>query len=381
MDDKFFIEAKIEVQEETAARRKAVASVIDLPKAGDKQPDLLYFTAVFVSAGTNLNGAHFLPSELVRAEDTITSKALDVEHKEEEIIGHIYDRAFTDKEGAKIELAELETKEAASLDNENKDLNVVIAGVIYKNRFPNIAKEVSEGEWKVSMECYFSNYDVKVGDMILSRPEAEMMGLANDDSIFGKLAKIIKKGKEIAAGKIERVLRDIVFSGCGIVKNPANPSSVVIETANKKSNSSEDDPKEVIILDYDKLEEEKASNKLTLDTVEGDNSVITEDSNGEEANLEYNDSIGICVSYKKRVYSGEPQGPDTQVIHEDWCSLYNQDCTSFGRDTSDPECLRNKARKVVQTYAKKLIQKIEESDRRAELTENLEIVLKKVKKK
>jgi hypothetical protein len=380
MEDKFFIEAKIEVQEETAEMRKTVASVIDLPKSGEKQPDLLYFTALFVSAGTNLNGAHFLPSELVKAEDTIVSKALDVEHKEEEIIGHIYDRAFINKEGAKLELAELENKESGSLDAENKDMHILIAGVIYKNRFPNLAKEVSEGEWKVSMECYFSNYDVKVGDTILKRPEAEAMGLANDDSLFGKMAKVVRKGKEIAKGKLERVLRDIVFSGCGVVKNPANPPSVILETAKEKPRPAQD-PKEVIILDYDKLEEENASNKLTSNEVEGDTSVITDGSdNQEDSFLQYNDTIGICVAYKKRVFSGEPQGPDTKVIHEDWCSLYDQSCTSFSRDTSDPKCLRNQANEVARTYAKKLLQKREEGDRRVELTANLETMLKRFKK-
>lgn len=370
MKEKFFIEAKINVQEETKELRETAASIIDLPKSEEKQPDLLYFTALFVSAGTNLNGAHFLPSELVKAEDTIVSKALDVEHKEEEIIGHIYDRAYINKDGDRLELAELETKEDASLDADFNEMHVVIAGVIYKNRFPNLAKEVSSGEWKVSMECYFSNYDVKVGDVIMSRPEAEAMGLASED-LFGKFAKVIKKGKEIASGKLSRVLRDIVFSGCGIVKNPANPPSVVMETASEKKQSSE--PKEVIILDYDKLT--NPDNKLTSNKVEGDNSVITEASENEEEAMQYNDTTGICVSFKRRVFAGEPQGPDTEVVNENWCTLYDKSCTSFSRDTTDPECLRNTLGRVVKAYAKKLIIEREESDRRTELTENLELVL------
>lgn len=328
MKDKLFIEAKIEIQEETKELRKAVASAIDLPTSHEKQPDLLYFTAIFVSAGTNLNGAHFLPSELVKAEDTIVSKALDVEHKEEEIIGHIYDRAFINEDGERFELAELENKEAANLDSENRDMHVVIAGVIYKNRFPNLAKEVADGDWKVSMECYFSNYDVKVGDVIMKRPEAEAMGLASDDSMIGKMAKVVKKGKEIAKGKLERVLRDIVFSGCGIVKNPANPPSIIIETAADKGNAV--DPKEVIILDYDKLEEEQANNKLTLDKVEGDNSIITENSESDAEN--------------------EHQYSRDQIFE------------------------------MVRAYAKKLMLKREESDRRVELTENLENILRALKK-
>lgn len=371
--EKFFIEADIQVEKATKEKRKAVAAVIDLPDGNGKQPDLLYFTAIFVSAGTNLNGAHFLPSELVKAEKTIVSKALDVEHKEEEIIGHIYDRVFIDDNNQKLDLAELANTEGASLDKENNKMHVVIAGVIYKNRFPNLANEVAGGDWKVSMECYYTDYDVKVGDLTLTRPEAETMGLAHDDSMFGKLAKVVKKGKEIAEGKLERVLRGIVFSGCGIVKNPANPPSIILETANNKEKNV--DPKDVVILDYDRLE---AANNVTSNKVEDDNSVITDPSE-EEADLQYDDTVGICVNYKRRVYAGEPAGPDTEVLREDWCTLYDKGCTSFGHDTTDPECLRNQLGRVAKAYAEKLMKLREESDRRVELTKKLESALEKVK--
>ena len=96
---KFYLEAAIEVQEETDELREAASSAIKLPSSAEKQPDLLYFTAIFVSTGANLNGAHFKSSELILGEKTIINKALDVEHKEEEIIGHLYDRAFVTKDG------------------------------------------------------------------------------------------------------------------------------------------------------------------------------------------------------------------------------------------------------------------------------------------
>ena len=373
--DKFYIEADITLEDETEDLQKAFAAVIELPRNEDKQPDLQYFSAVFVSAGTNLNNAHFLPSELVKAEDTIVSKALDVEHKEEDIVGHIYDRAFIDNDNKKLNMEELANKEDASLDSENSDMHVVIAGVVYKNRFPNLAKEIANGDWKVSMECYFSSYDVKIGDLILTQREAEVMGLAFDDKLFGKIAKVIKKGKELAKGTLERVLRGIVFSGCGVVKNPANPPSVILETASEKSSKAS---KEVIVLDYDLLDE---NNKLTSNKVEGNNSVITDPSEKtEEAELQYSDTVGICVSYKRRVFAEEPQGPDTEVVNTDWCTLYEKGCTSFSRDTTDPDCLRNQARATAKVYAKKLINEREKSDRRVELTKQLNDALDKAGK-
>lgn len=373
--EKFYLKADIILEEETEELQKAFAAVIELPRNEDKQPDLQYFSAIFVSAGTNLNGAHFLPSELVKAEDTIVSKALDVEHKEEEIIGHIYDRAFVDNDKKKLDLTELAQKEAANLNSENSDMHVVIAGVIYKSRFPNLAKEVSAGDWCVSMECYFANYDVKIGNMILTRREAEALGLAQDNKLFGKLAKIVKKGKEIAEGKLERVLRDIVFSGCGVVKNPANPPSVILETASEKATNV--DVKDVIVLDYDLLDE---SNKLTSNRLEGDNSVITDPSEIEDAELQYNNTTGICVNYKRRVFAEEPQGPDTEVVHSDRCTLYDTGCTSYSRDTTDPDCLRNIARKTAELHTMKLIAKRKESDKRAELTRKLNETLNKAGK-
>ena len=369
-----YLEAEITLHEETAARREKAEAIIKLPSGKEKQPDLLYFSAIFVSSGENLNHAFFLPSELVMAEGTIVNKALDVEHKEEEIIGHIYDRAFMTKEGEKVDLHELANMEEASLDK--KDVHVAIAGIIYKNRFPNVAKEVADNKWKVSMEAYFQDYDVKVGDLILSRNEAETLGLASfDDSVLGKMAKVIKQGKEIAEGTITRVLRHITFSGCGIVKNPANPPSVVLETAKDKEIKAGD---ELIVLDYDKLEkiddelQEDAQNKLTSDNTEA--TILdkdAEESLSEEA-FENNDTVGICVNYKRRVIDATFEGPGTKVLHEDWCTLYDAPCTSFSRDTTDPDCLRVKA---MMDHAKQIIKKRVEAkkqdDKRQALLDNL----------
>jgi len=359
---RFFLEADIKIQEETEDLKQAAASVIDLPTEKEKQPDLLYFSAIFVSSGENLNHAFFLPEELVSAEGTIVNKALDIEHKEDDIVGHIYERAYMDKDGNPLELEELASRETAALNNQ--EMHVAIAGIVYKNRFPNLAKEVSENQWKVSMECYYQDFDVKVGDLILSRQEADALGLASeDDSVFGKIAKVLKNGAEIAGGKLARVLRGVAFSGCGVVKNPANPPSVILETAKEKETEAE------IILDYDNLEKEDVAvikdNNVTSEEVEADASDVEE-----ETALQYDDTVGICVNYKRRVLDKA----DT-VIGEDMCSLFNTKCTSFSRDTTDPKCLRYRARSVATSIAKELLENKENSDRREELVDGLKAAL------
>jgi hypothetical protein len=369
-ENKFFIEADIKVDKETAARKEKASKVIELPPVGDKQPDLLYFSAIFVSSGENLNHAYFLGSELVAAEGTIINKALDVEHSEDEIIGHIYERAFMTKEGEKLEVQELASKETASLDAE--EMHVAIAGIIYKNRFPNIAQEVADNKWKVSMECYYTDFDVKIGNLIMDRKSADALGLASaSDDILGKTAKVIKKGKEIAEGHIARVLRGICFSGCGIVKNPANPPSVIMETAKNKIKEQSDT--DVIILNYDELHDaENANNNLTsLDTEEAVTDVMEEARDGM-----MDDTTGICVNFKKYVYD-----KSGATIAENYCSAFEQGCTSFSRDTTDPDCLRNQAvRRFARAFMEELASKHKVQDRRKELLDGLKAALREAVK-
>ena len=364
---KIFLEAPIEIHEETAKLREKASKVIELPTDSKKQPDLLYFSAIFVSSGENLNNAFFTGSELVAAENTIINKALDVEHSETDIIGHIYERAYIDKEGNHLSINELSSVEKASLDQ--KDMHIAIAGIVYKTRFPNIAQEIAENKWKVSMECFYSDYDVKIGDLVLNHKEAEVLGLASkEQSILGRVAKVVKDGVEIAEGKIARVLRGICFSGCGVVKNPANPPSVILETAKEKiKNYNQDD---VIILDYDKIE---VSNNVTMSNLEP---VETTKNKEDATDGNLDDSVGICVSYKKSL-----EDKSGTVVKSNWCSLFDKGCTSFSRDTTDPDCLRVKSiNNIAIATWKKLEKEKAAKDKRLVLLDGLKAALREAVK-
>lgn len=361
---KFYLTASIKVEKETDELKKEAASVIRLPEKAEKQPDLQYFSAIFVSSGENLNHAYFLGSELVAAADTVVSKALDIEHEEQEIIGHIYSSAFTDGRGNELDLTELASTETASLDA--KDMHIQIGSIVYKNRFPEIAQEIADDEWKVSMECYFQDFDVKVGDTILPRAAAQAVGIevANDE-IYGKEGSIVKDGKEIATGTVARVLRGICFSGCGIVKTPANPPSVILETA------AETTEEEVIIFDLTENKEAASEDKeeninVTSKGIEGET---------ETSDLTYNDSTGICVSFKKRV-----EDKEGNVVNEDWCSEYSQTCTSFSREATDHSCLRNKVKTTTASYVETLFDNRRSQENTTNSLERLKSVLDKAKK-
>lgn len=283
---KFYLTAStVKIEQETPELKKEVAAVIDLPLNSEKQMDLGYFSAVLVSTGTNLNSAHFLGSELLAAADTVNNKALDVEHIEDEIIGHIYSSAFVDKDHNPLDLQELASNEVAFLDK--KDMHIHIGCIMYRDRFKDLYEDVAGNKYKVSMECYYKDFDIKVGDTIIPKQAAAACGInINDEASYGRSAKVVKDGKEIASGTLARVLRGICFSGVGIVENPANPDSVILEVANEKCTDfvidvteKENVEKEIINVTSKSIEHSKNTEDLDIkNNIDNDKSIGGEES-------------------------------------------------------------------------------------------------------
>ncbi len=207
---------------------KEIASALSIPPPELRQPDLQYFNSVFVSSGFNLNLAYFLPSELVKARNTIINKPLDREHEQEEIVGHIYGSTFAYKDGTPFDPVEL--AEQVGLDIDKVAMDILTSSFVYKARFPDIASEVEEGKYGVSMECYFRDFDIIVDNIIIPKVEAKKAGLVNAvNNVITVVEGELVKGTH----KVGRVLRGMLFSGCGLVETPANPDSVIFETAAK----------------------------------------------------------------------------------------------------------------------------------------------------
>lgn len=379
---------------EMASKLSDQASMaLKLPEDKDKQMDLQYMNAIFVSSGMNKNGAVFLGSELIKARNTIEVKAIDVEHDERSIIGHISKAAFLTRTGDHFD-AEAAANTMSPEEMDGLELDVGISGVIYKARFPEIAQEIADGNWMVSMECFYRDYDIKVGDMIIPRDMAENLGY---DRYVGHVVQVRYGGVERGFHLVGRVLRDIIFSGVGIVKDPANERSIIMETAayNEQLNSSISKPVSTIDLDkianisvnnyHDKLtnsirniiKEELAnlridsSSEKETSKSEGE-SMAGEKLPQEEAQLTGLNKVdqrpGTCVSYKRYVYdiptadndtmpppptdlSQYPQAnhpgavdelePGAKVVREHYCSLFDTDCSSRPGDATHPDCWRN----------------------------------------
>lgn len=389
-ENKIRVYAPIQVQEEVGKAAMEKASVLAFPE--EKQQDLQYIRSVLVSAGTNKNGAHFLPSEMMRAHNTVVHKAIDIEHEEDRVIGHIYDCAYLFKDGSQFDPLKLMAEYEATAQNlDELDVDIAVAGVIHKMRFPEYAEEISNGDWKVSMECFFKDFDIKVGNTIISRDEAKSLGY-DPDALIGGFVKVVAGQKALGKHFVARVLRSITFSGMGIVKNPANPHSIIMETAAHREQMERGE--QTIDMEHiDNLRghkvvlSEKAETQVDKGAELADNLVevnlpeaMTEDcpklyveldkdtggikrvltvSPNKEVAARWNGAglpgpgtvstqvDGICKSFKKRLtkFNALDQS-EAVVVQEHWCALFEETCPVIGASAKAPECLRNQRNSV-----------------------------------
>lgn len=378
-ENKIRVCATIDVQDQVDDLAHEKASSLVFPD--EKQSDLQYIRSILVSAGTNKNGAHFLPSEMMKAHNTVVNKAIDIEHDEDKVIGHIYESAFLYKNGEQFDPKQVLAEYAeAARDPDSLDIDIAVAGVIHKMRFPQYADEISSGDWKVSMECYFKDFDLLIGDTIITRDEATALGYDPND-LIGGFVKVIAGHMALGTHTVARVLRDITYSGMGIVKNPANPHSIIMETAAIKERMETGE----MVIDLEQIDSMRGNSKVTLKedaseeqgaaevsivTPDGevfDDKVFIEvdtDTGGikriltiggkEDAAARWSgNGIGapgsvesfpdaLCKSFKKRLtkFNALDQSEGV-VIHEHYCALFEEPCPVIGASAKAPECLRN----------------------------------------
>jgi|TARA_R110000744_G_scaffold11412_1_gene34591 hypothetical protein len=187
------------------------------------QVDLYYINTVLVSTGWNKNDDVFAAEEAWAARDTPVDKQFNYMHDESDIIGHITGSTVIDENGTKIETEEPPEK-----------FDIITSAVLYKSwsdpelseRMSQIVSEIEDGKWAVSMECLFSDFDYSVVS-----PNGDTKVVArNDESAFLTKHLRVYGGKgEYEGYKVGRLLRNIAFSGKGLVNQPANPRSIILQ--------------------------------------------------------------------------------------------------------------------------------------------------------
>ena len=219
--------------EEQVERAKLLATKSQ-GKSNLNQVDLYYLNSVLVSTGWNKNDDVFDIAETWAARNTPEDKQFNFMHDESDIIGHITANVVTDFEGNVI--SDDQTKVPESF-------NIVTSAVLYnswsdpelKERMERLIAEIEDGKWFVSMECLFNNFDYAVvspegNNQIVQRDEAS--------AFLTKHLRAYGGTGEYEGYKVGRMLRNISFSGKGLVNNPANPRSIILSnTTNPFQNS------------------------------------------------------------------------------------------------------------------------------------------------
>jgi hypothetical protein len=218
-------EADVKPSPESVEKLQKILASQDLALAENKeQIDLFYLKSILVSTGWNKNDDVFDPKELWQARNTPEDKPFNFMHNEKDIIGHITANEVVDFEGNKIN---------PESDDFPSQFNILTSAVIYtewsdpeqRSRMKQIVAEIEDNKWFVSMECLFPNFDyalAKDGETrVIPRNEASAFLTKHLRSYGGD-----GKYEDYQVG---RLLRNLSFSGKGLVSKPANPRSIILE--------------------------------------------------------------------------------------------------------------------------------------------------------
>ena len=260
---------------ETAKIQISDADVLEKVVAQNKdQMDLYYLESILVSTGWNKNDDVFDSGETWAARNTPEDKQFNFMHNEDDIIGHITGSYVVDQEGNRLEQEE-----------KPDQFDIVTQAVLYtswsgeekRERMNKIIAEIEEGKWFVSMECLFPAFDYA-----LQSAEGETKVIErNEASAF--LTKHLRAygGEGIYENyRIGRLLRNLAFSGKGLVSKPANPRSIILDKGeffdeSKSQTLTISSVKEMNMSDHDKqiedlraeLAEAKAANEALKEQV------------------------------------------------------------------------------------------------------------------
>jgi len=246
---------------------------IEIAKAVNKdQNDLYYLESVLVSCGWNKNDDVFQTQATWEARNTPEDKQFNFMHDENDIIGHITGSYVLSKDG-----------KAVSDDSEvPEDFDIITQAVLYnswtgeenRERMSKILSEIKDGKWYVSMECLFAGFDYALQD---KDGNSKVLARGEESSFLTKHLRAYGGTGEYEGYKIGRALRNISFSGKGLVSKPANPRSVILAEERTIATFNVDNNSELSIGEFqmsDVLTEQLADTKAQLEAAKAENQAI-----------------------------------------------------------------------------------------------------------
>jgi hypothetical protein len=244
--------------------------------ANPKQIDLYYIKSILVSTGWNKNDDVFASEQTWAARTTPEDKQFNFMHNENDIIGHITGSYVVDRQGATI---------AADTETAPSEFDIITEAVLYnswtnpdnRERMQNIIDEIEQGKWFVSMECLFAGFDYALIDQ---QGNPKVVARNEQSSFLTKHLRAYGGTGEYEGYKVGRSLRDISFSGKGLVSRPANPRSIILDSSRAFLVNKQDDlifnvPKGEIKMSDTNLEQMTSEAPSELVTATQSNEVIS----------------------------------------------------------------------------------------------------------
>lgn len=192
--------------------------------------DVMPLSSILVTDIWNANGDVFTGEELVNNHSTAKFKPINWMHKgseetENENIGVMLDSKLVFGDIPNVDIFE---KSQACLKNCSGKIHIKQDGIIWSQYFPTYAEKIRKGiknsSLFVSMECFFEDFGYAIREDNNSKIEfidrtEETAKYTKALSQYGGPGYINIKNKRMEIG---RWLKNITFSGQGVVQSPAN---------------------------------------------------------------------------------------------------------------------------------------------------------------
>lgn len=243
-----------------------------LAAIADTTEDVMPFSSILVTDLWNKNDDVFTTREISQSYSTAKYKPINWMHRgsedrENETIGVMINSELLQGSISDLSLVKDNTSDSLFVDKTSGNLHIKQDGLIWEAYFPSYASSIKKGiedkDLYVSMECFFDDFgyalrkDENDSDTIFIERNASNSYMSDKLAAYGGSGRTRYNGKEYQIG---RWLREIVFSGQGVVDDPANRKgseilSIIFANENTENGTSESAQKPHIV--YKEIEKNK----------------------------------------------------------------------------------------------------------------------------
>jgi len=211
--------------------KDAIAQIEETLGQSSDNFDLYPVNTILVTTGWNNNDDIFDRTQTWAARYSPEDKPFNLGHNPNKIIGHITGSRAIDTDYSLI-------PDDTVVEELPDKFHILTSAVIYRHisgRDKELTAEMAEliegiqsGEWFVSMEVLFGDFDYGLIDV---NGHQQVIARREETAFLTKHLRRYKGSGKYQNYRIGRVLKGMTFSGKGLVEEPANPESVILNDA------------------------------------------------------------------------------------------------------------------------------------------------------